>query len=77
MPVLEAMACGTPVITANNSSMPEVAGDAAVQVDAEDAEGLSREIEQLTDPARRGGAIRAGHRPRCGIQLGENGAGDG
>ncbi|MER3433407.1 MAG: mannosyltransferase [Leptolyngbya sp. ERB_1_1] len=33
LPVLEAMACGTPVITSNLSSMPEVAGDAALLVD--------------------------------------------
>lgn len=33
LPVLESMACGTPVITSNTSSLPEVAGDAAVLVD--------------------------------------------
>ncbi len=33
LPILEAMACGTPVITSNTSSMPEVAGDAAILVD--------------------------------------------
>ena len=33
LPVLEAMACGTPVITSNLSSLPEVAGDAALLVD--------------------------------------------
>jgi glycosyltransferase involved in cell wall biosynthesis len=33
LPILEAMACGTPVITSNLSSMPEVAGDAALLVD--------------------------------------------
>jgi glycosyltransferase involved in cell wall biosynthesis len=33
LPLLEAMACGTPVITSNRAAMPEVVGDAAVQVD--------------------------------------------
>jgi glycosyltransferase involved in cell wall biosynthesis len=33
LPVLEAMACGTPVITSNISSLPEVAGDAAILID--------------------------------------------
>lgn len=36
LPVLEAMACGTPVIAANNSSIPEIAGEAALLVDAQD-----------------------------------------
>jgi glycosyltransferase involved in cell wall biosynthesis len=47
-PVLEAMACGTPVLTSNVSSLPEVAGDAALLVDPLDvdviAEGMSRLI---------------------------------
>ncbi len=40
-PVLEAMACGAPVITSNRSSLPEVAGDAAVLVDPQDADALA------------------------------------
>ncbi|MCS6289208.1 MAG: glycosyltransferase family 4 protein [Nitrospira sp.] len=40
MPVLEAMACGAPTITSLTSSLPEVAGDAAVLVDPEDAGAL-------------------------------------
>ncbi len=50
MPPLEAMACGTPVITSNNSSLPEVVGGAAIMVKAEDNEELSKQIEHvLTD----------------------------
>lgn len=41
LPPLEAMACGTPVVTANNSSIPEVVGDAALLVEAEDIEGMA------------------------------------
>jgi len=44
LPVLEAMACGTPVITSTGGSLPEVAGDAAELVDPYDVEGLARAI---------------------------------
>ena len=40
MPVLEAMACGAPTITSTTSALPEVAGDAAVLVDPDDAAAL-------------------------------------
>lgn len=45
MPPLEAMSCGTPVITSNNSSLPEVVGEAAITVDADDTVRLSKEIQ--------------------------------
>ena len=48
IPVLEAMACGCPVITADNTSLPEVGGDAAVYVDACSIEQLAWEIERVT-----------------------------
>ena len=41
LPVLEAMACGTPVITSSSSSLPEVGGDAAIRVDPYDTIDLS------------------------------------
>jgi glycosyltransferase involved in cell wall biosynthesis len=41
LPPLEAMYCGTPVITANNSSLPEVVGDAALMVNATDEEAIA------------------------------------
>ena len=41
LPVLEAMACGTPVIAANTSSLPEVAGDAGLLVDPRSVRGLA------------------------------------
>ncbi len=51
MPPLEAMACGTPVITSDNSSLPEVVGDAAIKVSAQDTPALSAAIERvLGDP---------------------------
>src|SRR5262249_31892651 len=45
LPPLEAMACGTPVVTSNVSSLPEVVGDAALIVDPYDVEGLAAAIE--------------------------------
>lgn len=50
LPVLEAMACGTPVITASASSLPEVAGDAALMVDPYDCLDLADAMYRtLTD----------------------------
>lgn len=47
IPVLEAMACGTPVITSNVSSLPEVAGNSALLVDPYDVESMTDAIEQV------------------------------
>jgi glycosyltransferase involved in cell wall biosynthesis len=61
IPPLEALACGTPTVTANNSSLPEVVDDAAVLVSAEDvssiASGLARAV---SDQALRGRLRAAG-----------------
>jgi glycosyltransferase involved in cell wall biosynthesis len=52
LPPLEAMASGTPVVTSNVSSLPEVAGDAAVLVDPYDSHAIADGIRRvLTDPA--------------------------
>jgi glycosyltransferase involved in cell wall biosynthesis len=48
MPVLEAMAAGTAVLTSNRSALPEVAGGAAVLVDPENTEALSQALRNLT-----------------------------
>jgi len=49
LPVLEAMACGTPVVCSNVSSLPEVAGDAALLFDPTDATAMAQTIAQLLD----------------------------
>jgi len=61
IPVLESMACGTPVVTSNRSALPEVAGDAGLLVDPYDTDaicaGLADLLEQQTlrdELARRG-----------------------
>lgn len=53
LPLLEAMGCGCPVVAYRNSSLPEVAGDAAVLVDDGDARALGLAVAEIaTDPAR-------------------------
>jgi glycosyltransferase involved in cell wall biosynthesis len=62
---LEAMACGTPVISSDASSLPEVVGDAAILVDPGDVEGWRRALErllgepELASDLRRRGLLRA------------------
>lgn len=61
IPVIEAMACGTPVICADNSSLPEVAGPAALQIGATDLDGLAAGLHRLgVDLALREKLIRQG-----------------
>ncbi|GAB4257089.1 MAG: glycosyltransferase family 1 protein [Deferrisomatales bacterium] len=61
LPVLEAMACGVPVVTSTTSSLPEVAGDGALLVDPRDVGGLARALDALVgDPARAARLARAG-----------------
>ncbi len=48
IPMLEAMACGVPVITSNTSSMPEVAGDAALLIDPFKPEEITKAMIQIT-----------------------------
>jgi len=44
---LEAMACGTPVVVSNRSSLPEVVGDAALFVDPDDPASIASAIRRL------------------------------
>lgn len=65
LPVLEAMACGCPVIAASNSSLPEVAGDAALFAPAEDGAAWTVALDRiLTDTALRD-ELRAKGAARC------------
>ena len=65
LPALEAMACGTPVITSNTTSLPEVVGDAALLVDPTDPDKLCEAMStilsdhSLREELRRKGLMRA------------------
>jgi len=47
LPVLEAMACGTPVITSNTSSLPEIVGEAAIMINPTDVGALADAIDKV------------------------------
>jgi glycosyltransferase involved in cell wall biosynthesis len=49
IPVVEALACGTPVVCADNSSLPEAAGDAALLVASDDEAALAAALQQLIE----------------------------
>jgi glycosyltransferase involved in cell wall biosynthesis len=51
IPPLEAMACGTPVVTSNSSSLPEVVGDAGLMVGPDDIDGMGEAILRVLDDA--------------------------
>lgn len=62
LPVLEAMACGIPVVTSNISSMPEVAGDAALLIDPYQVDELVDSLRRLlTDESLRADLIKRGY----------------
>ncbi len=67
LPVLEAMACGTPVVCANSSSLPEFAGDAAVLVSPEDIGAIASALETVCS----GEAMRSQLRGRGCERAGE------
>jgi glycosyltransferase involved in cell wall biosynthesis len=58
LPVLEAMACGVPVVTSRGTAMEEVAGEAAVLVDPLDVSAIAEGI--ATSAARRDELVRVG-----------------
>jgi FkbM family methyltransferase len=61
LPVLEAIACGCPVITCPNASIPEVAGEAALYVNDDDVEGLANALCEIQKPLVRQSLVLAGH----------------
>ena len=61
LPVIEAMQCGCPVVASNATSIPEVAGEAAVLFDPLDVSGIAKAIRQVaTDQTKRQELIASG-----------------
>jgi glycosyltransferase involved in cell wall biosynthesis len=61
LPVLEAMACGTPVVIADRASLPEIAGEAALRIDPDDPASIASAIQAvLSDEACRRRLIESG-----------------
>jgi len=60
MPVAEAMACGCPVITTPNASLPEVGGEAVIYVKDDDIEGMANALCDVQKPSLRRNLIQAG-----------------
>ena len=58
LPVLEAMACGTPVVCSNASSLPEVTGDAALLVDPTDVPAMARALRDMLFDSELSGRLR-------------------
>ena len=85
LPVLEGMACGAPVVCSNTSSLPEIAGDAALLVDPADTDAIGAPAPHplRARPGRRAAPPRVGpssplllgacrSRDRSGIRAGES-----
>src|SRR5690606_29685970 len=58
LPLLEAMACGAPVVSSNASSLPELAGDAALLIDPADAGALAAATRQIIDQPELAATLR-------------------
>jgi alpha-1,3-rhamnosyl/mannosyltransferase len=58
LPVVEAMACGTPVVCSRVSSLPEVAGDAALLITPDDAAGIAQAIRRVLEEPKLAATLR-------------------
>ena len=68
MPIIEAMACGAPVVASSHPSLDEASGDAALRADPESPEAIAAAIREALE--RRDELRRARARPRAPLLLG-------
>lgn len=66
-PLVEAMACGCPVVTSDRSSMPEVTADAALQVDPNDPPTIAMAVSRVLDSASLADEMRQRGRARASL----------
>jgi glycosyltransferase involved in cell wall biosynthesis len=65
LPVLEAMACGAPVVTSNRSSLPEVVGDAGVLTNPDDPDDIASALSELLNDSDKRAALSRSGRERA------------
>jgi len=65
LPPLEAMACGTPVVTSNTSSLPEIVGDAAVMIDPYDETAMAQAMLEVVSNQQLRARLREAGRQRA------------
>jgi glycosyltransferase involved in cell wall biosynthesis len=59
--VIEAQACGCPVVASNRPPLPEITGDSALLMDVADEEGFAAAMSELLDPGRRAFLVDKGY----------------
>jgi len=75
LPVLEAMACGVPVIASNRASLPEVVGTAGLLIDPDDPDGISAAVRRLrSEPGLRSTLVQRGLARAAGFRWGRTAA---
>jgi glycosyltransferase involved in cell wall biosynthesis len=67
LPILDAFVCGAPVITSNRTSLPEVAGDAAILVDPDDTAAIAAAMRDVVVSPERRDALRAAGNRRAAL----------